>query len=217
MKYLAVRRRDLAQIAEGENVAEGGFTLVELMVVLLIIAILLAIAIPTFFGLTTSANDRAAQATLTNALNEGKSLYGVDGSYANQSGTAYGQSDFASQAPEYHWAYNTACPTTESNCVSALIFDVGSTGDSEGLSLAVDSTTTNTCWYVFDLEVPPGVSPVSTEFPGAGTFYGISPPAGQPNSGIPSGGCIALNPSTATISVGNGAGENYASAVSMNS
>ncbi len=35
--------------------AEGGFTLIELMVVLLIIAILLAIAIPTFLGVTSSA------------------------------------------------------------------------------------------------------------------------------------------------------------------
>ena len=48
----------------------SGFTLIELMVVLLIIAILLAIAIPTFLGVTSSANDRATQSNLTNALTE---------------------------------------------------------------------------------------------------------------------------------------------------
>jgi type IV pilus assembly protein PilA len=46
---------------------DGGFTLIELMVVVLIIAILLAIAIPTFLGARQRANDRAAQSNLRNA------------------------------------------------------------------------------------------------------------------------------------------------------
>ncbi len=60
---------------EGAEAADAGFTLIELMVVLLIIAILLAIAIPTFLGVTGSANDRAAQSNLTNGLTELKALY----------------------------------------------------------------------------------------------------------------------------------------------
>ncbi len=47
---------------------DEGFTLIELMVVLLIIAILMAIAIPTFLGARNTANARAAQSNLTNAL-----------------------------------------------------------------------------------------------------------------------------------------------------
>jgi len=46
---------------------EDGFTLIELMVVVLIIAILLAIAIPTFLGARERSADRAAQSTLRNA------------------------------------------------------------------------------------------------------------------------------------------------------
>ena len=46
---------------------EGGFTLIELMVVVLIIAILLAIAIPTFLGARERAQDRAAQSNVRNA------------------------------------------------------------------------------------------------------------------------------------------------------
>ena len=54
---------------------EEGFTLIELMVVVLIIAILLAIAIPTFLGARERANDRAAQSSLRNALTAAKTIY----------------------------------------------------------------------------------------------------------------------------------------------
>src|SRR5579872_6103609 len=68
-KSLLARAREVrAAELEGEEGLEGGFTLIELMVVLLIIAILLAIAIPTFLGVTGSAKDRSAQSTDTNAV-----------------------------------------------------------------------------------------------------------------------------------------------------
>jgi type IV pilus assembly protein PilA len=53
----------------------AGFTLIELMVVVLIIAILIAIAIPTFLGACQRAQDRAAQSNLRNALTAEKSFY----------------------------------------------------------------------------------------------------------------------------------------------
>ena len=53
---------------------EDGFTLIELMVVVLIIAILLAIAIPTFLGAQDRARDRGAQSELRNALTAAKTI-----------------------------------------------------------------------------------------------------------------------------------------------
>jgi type IV pilus assembly protein PilA len=45
---------------------EEGFSLVEVMVVVLIIAVLIAIAIPTFFGARDKANNRSAQSNIRN-------------------------------------------------------------------------------------------------------------------------------------------------------
>lgn len=56
----------------GKN--EEGFTLIELMVVVLIIAILIAIAIPTFLGAQNRARDRGAQSDLRNALTAAKTI-----------------------------------------------------------------------------------------------------------------------------------------------
>ena len=57
---------------------EEGFTLIELMVVVLIIAILMAIAIPTFLGARSKAQDRAAQSNIRNALTAEKTTYFAD-------------------------------------------------------------------------------------------------------------------------------------------
>ena len=66
---------------------EDGFTLIELMVVVLIIAILLAIAIPTFLGAKGKSQDRAAQSNLRNALTAEKTFYTDNQTYPVGVGT----------------------------------------------------------------------------------------------------------------------------------
>lgn len=52
----------------GRRQDEGGFTLVELMVVVLILAVLIAIGLPTFLGARARAFDRAARALVRRGL-----------------------------------------------------------------------------------------------------------------------------------------------------
>lgn len=67
---------------------DEGFTLIELMVVVLIIAILLLIAIPTFIGARNRAQDRSAQSNVRNALTNAKGIYTDNEDYQDADTTA---------------------------------------------------------------------------------------------------------------------------------
>ncbi|EAU74356.1 type IV pilin protein [Synechococcus sp. RS9916] len=60
---------------KGKNLIEKGFTLVELMIVIVIVGILSAVALPNFLSQTTKAKVSEASAKLSGLLKEGHAEY----------------------------------------------------------------------------------------------------------------------------------------------
>lgn len=173
-------RQAHAAEAEGGGAAESGFTLIELMVVLLIIAILMAIAIPTFLGVTGSANDRAVQSNLSNALIEASSQY----QSAGQTFTGITTVTLQTADPSIQWAAAGAgCASSATNCVSWAIGGAATATDGQAFILA-GASKSGACYYVASVQQTPaaGGAWLSTFVSGApttevtaatkaGTFY----------------------------------------------
>ncbi len=213
-QLLARAREARASELEGESGFEGGFTLIELMVVLLIIAILLAIAIPTFLGVTGSAKDRAAQSSLTNVLTESVATYQNNQSFPSSATIT----NYSSADPQFSWvngAASTGACTAGANsakCVSVTPVDVQAAGDAQGVVLAVLSST-GTCWWAVNLQANPpstllttttdttGVPFQSTAVTTAGTFYAQMPSTSSNYNGGKN--CYAAYSTTGAFKWGN--------------
>ena len=147
--------------ARGARPTEDGFTILELMMVIAIIAILITVMFPVFLGASSRAKDRAMQASLTIATTGAKSLY-------------FGVADFT-----------TATPATMTKETGGVVFVTGVTAPTGAKSVSVLGVTVNqvvlsgqsksgSCFYVFDDEA--AGSTVYATLPGAGGCAASSAP-----------------------------------------
>ena len=122
---------------------ESGFTLIELMVVVLIIAILIAIAIPTFLGAKSRAQDKAAQSSLRNALTNARGIYTDTSSYASATTTA-----LAATEPSLSFV-SSATASTGPKVVSVTV-------SAPNWIAMTALSASNNCWAIGDGDNGPG-------------------------------------------------------------
>lgn len=135
------------------NREEEGFTLIELMVVVLIIAILLAIAIPTFLGARTRAQNRAAESDLNTALTAEKTGFTDNQTYYSSA------AQLSSIEPSLDWV--TTSPSPVGNQVEESTFDSGA-----GVCLIAKSASGNYYGIVDDTNTNSSIIPAGTYYAG---------------------------------------------------
>jgi type IV pilus assembly protein PilA len=119
---------------------DEGFTLIELMVVVLIIAILIAIAIPTFLGARKRAQDRGAQSNVRNGFTAEKVHYTDNQSYSTV------VADLAAIEPSLTFVNSEAVETATANNV---LVHIDAATDPDTLYMSVQSKS-GSCFYLKD-------------------------------------------------------------------
>ena len=125
---------------------DEGFTLIELMVVVLIIAILIAIAIPSFLGARTRAEERGAQANARTALVAAKTVLADTGNYGAIGNSSTGAALMEAEEPSLTWVSGAVDGVTAGNPDPT---EVGFLTTATSFT-AVAKSSGGTCFYIKD-------------------------------------------------------------------
>ncbi len=131
---------------EERRQSEKGFTLIELMVVVLIMGILMAIAIPTFLSTRGSANDAAGKANATNAFTNEKAYYASNQQFLAATSMDAGGATLDNSLP---WGL----ATTDAAVQGDVEADVTSTGTYTNNAMVIYALSrSGNCFYILDVE-----------------------------------------------------------------
>lgn len=103
----------------------SGFTLVELLIVVLIIGILVAIAVPSFTSQVSESSDTAAKANIRTAVSDVLAAYTLNGDIKPPSGY-YGGTYWDADANTLQSTVENRVCTASYNPVSSSVFSDGS-------------------------------------------------------------------------------------------
>jgi type IV pilus assembly protein PilA len=176
---------------------ETGFTLIELMVVVLIMGILMAIAIPTFLSTQGSANDSSAKSNATNAFTGEKAYFEDNLAFIDASSTA----------PKNGLALDNGLPwgaqgqaTTKGTVTAQVLTNANGANSADinatpwtGQTLLIEALSkSNNCFYIADDETttPPTIAYAESSGGCLADGANLIFPAASPLAGQNAGGNI---------------------------